>query len=82
MRTTQRERILGYLRSNGKATVHELMVAAITNNPHARIEEMTDDGGLVYEPIRDGWVCTGERIVRDSMRHNGRKITVFRIKRA
>ena len=74
---TQRERILSHLRMQKRATVHDLIMVSGGNSPWKRIDEMTDDNGLVYEPIRDGWVCTGEKIVRDRMKHKGRWITVF-----
>lgn len=79
---TQRERILSHLRAQKRATVHDLILVSGGNSPWRRLDECTDDRGLVMEPIRSGWVYTGERIVREYAQANGRKITVFRLVKA
>ncbi len=79
MKQTQGDKILAYLRKNGRATYRELILAGGGNWPHKRLDELSGPAGEVYERRGVKYEQTGERIVREKRRFRGRDLTVIKL---
>ena len=57
IRTTQRDRLLSYLKQNGSITVRDAIFDLNINSPAKRIQELREMGYV----IKTDWVVTDQR---------------------